>query len=425
MLGGAKTGFRVFKAYRLYRKDFWGILLDKKQRRFRRCLYDIFKYKKKFYNKILSFVYGGKKIVAKRYSYGGNLFLTKQRFRLFYNNMKTAQVGDLLALARRRSGFNFYDNFFALLESRLDCLLVRSLFVSNFKQSRLFINRGVVLVNYVVVCKVGFFVKVGDVVSIKDLSELGCFFKFSFTKFLTVFDFVQYIYRYGRLCKEYVLFYRKFLRKLPLSFCKSGGFFISFLSFVRNYCVIVKLKKFFVRFVSKLIILLMLFGAYGSYLSNLFWLAKFRGGYYYRISLVSVYNYNRSRLFLISKLFKKPHERSIGKCLGRLAKSKSDFVGGFDEVFLERFSRKARRFVKFKSYMRVRQLDNNKNLNLPSLLWKNKLYFYFGYPSYMEVNYKVFKALLVRRPSFFSVPYLLLGLDSFRWVEFFKRHFYF
>lgn len=429
MLGGSKTRFRVFKVYRLYRKDFWGILLDKKQHRYRGCIYDILKYRKRFYYKILSFVYGGKKIATKRYSYGGSLFLTKQRFRLFYNNMKTAQIGDLLALARRRRGkrFDFYDSFFGLLESRLDCLLVRSLFVSNFKQARLFINHRIVYVNDFIVRKLGYYVQQGDVVTIKDIVELGYFFRRSYVLDLNVFDFVRFIYGYRRLERDYKFTYGKLFKYQSfLGFYKNEGFLVVILQFIRRAVLLFSgfvIKRYLVRFLRKVLVLLVLFSNYKVYLRSLFWLLNFRFGYFYYKSMGFLYNYNKIRLRICRQIMGKPLERVIGASFWRIFLNRSDFIGDFDTIKMGRLSERAESFIAYKRFALRKKKNRRSEANYFSL-YCNRLYFFFGYPLYMEISYKLFRLIVVEKPSFRLVPFLI-GLDGFRWVEFFRRRLYF
>lgn len=156
-----KRKYFLVKMYSFYRKDLLGLLKQKRVYKSRLILYNILRHKKKFYNRILYFVYHGIKFFNKKYSYKSNLLLYKKCLKFFYGYFNDSYIGKIGKLIKRKKGIRI-DNFFSLYERRLDILVYRAFYTMTIRTAYLLILRKVILVNNVLQYKPSFFVYLGD-----------------------------------------------------------------------------------------------------------------------------------------------------------------------------------------------------------------------------------------------------------------------
>lgn len=197
-----KKRYAKIKAYKFYRKDFWGFIRLKRQYRLKQVVYAILKGKKKFYKVLLFQIFKGVKFFVRRYNYRANLFMVKKRLKFFYYKLNDTQIGKLNSFFKNSKG-NIVDKFFSILERRLDVLLVRALYFFLVKESNIFIIRFNVFVNNKLIKKPNFLVHVTDIVSLFTFPIVQPFFFMS--KYLTL-DFHK-SYRKKKSFYENFLFF--------------------------------------------------------------------------------------------------------------------------------------------------------------------------------------------------------------------------
>jgi len=112
----------------------------------------------------------GKTRRTKPTDYGTQL-MAKQKLKGYYGNISEKQFRKYYAEAVRRKG-DTSENLIGILESRLDAVVYRMKFVPTVFASRQFVNHGHVRVNGKRVNIPSYMVKEGDVVEIKNGSEV-------------------------------------------------------------------------------------------------------------------------------------------------------------------------------------------------------------------------------------------------------------
>ena len=173
-----KRKYFLVKMYSFYRKDFQGLLKQKRFYKQRIILYNILRQKKKFYYRILYFVYHGVKFFNKKYNYKSNLLLYKKCLKFFYGYFYDSYMGKIGRLIKRKKGVRI-DNFFGLLERRLDILIYRAFYTMTIRTSYLLILKKVVFVNNILKYKPSIFVYLGDIILL--LHKPMNYFFFSYT----------------------------------------------------------------------------------------------------------------------------------------------------------------------------------------------------------------------------------------------------
>ena len=101
----------------------------------------------------------------------GTQLMAKQKLKGYYGNISEKQFRKYYAEAVRRKG-DTSENLIGILESRLDAVVYRMKFVPTVFASRQFVNHGHVMVNGKRVNIPSYMVKEGDVVEIKNGSEV-------------------------------------------------------------------------------------------------------------------------------------------------------------------------------------------------------------------------------------------------------------
>lgn len=153
----------LIKQYSFYKKDFFGLLKYKRFYKYKIALYNMLRKKKKFYYKILYWTYKGFKFFDKHYSYRSNLLMWKKCLKYFYGCFYDKYIGKLGRLIKHKKGFSL-NNFFGLLERRLDVLLYRAYYAITIRNSYLFILRKIVFVNTKLQYKPFFYIYLGDLI---------------------------------------------------------------------------------------------------------------------------------------------------------------------------------------------------------------------------------------------------------------------
>jgi small subunit ribosomal protein S4 len=94
----------------------------------------------------------------------------KQRMKFYYGNISEKQFFNTFVLASKSKG-DVSENFIALLESRLDCIIYRANFVPTVFAARQFVNHKHISVNGKIVNIPSYKVKIGDIIQIKTKSR--------------------------------------------------------------------------------------------------------------------------------------------------------------------------------------------------------------------------------------------------------------
>lgn len=132
-------------------------------------LFDVFKYSLKKKGNGIS--------QKKKYLYSHN---SKQLIKMFYGNLLTSYI--------KKLSKKYSKEFFLKLESRLDTILYRSHFSSSIFLARKLIHQGFVYVNDKQITQYSFFIKEGDVVSLKKQTKSNQKFFPSFSNIWPVFN---------------------------------------------------------------------------------------------------------------------------------------------------------------------------------------------------------------------------------------------
>jgi len=163
-----------YKIFRLYHEDVFGQLIFNSKftytfRDLTSIFYDRHLKRKDLSRKGISFTSKFKrpKKFNKRKTHVGQRMLDKQKFKIFYGNLRNYQLRQIYYKAIKMQGI-FALNFLRLLESRLDIILYRSNFGLTYKIIRQYIIYNKVLVNDKVINKPSNLIKIGDKITIID-----------------------------------------------------------------------------------------------------------------------------------------------------------------------------------------------------------------------------------------------------------------
>jgi ribosomal protein S4 len=131
------------------------------------CKFNLYSFKLRFRllnkNKVIN------SNIKKKSSEFGALLHAKQSLRFFYGNLRERQFYNYYKKVLNNFSFSstsFLYQFLFILERRLDIVLFRARFVTNINQARLFILHNHVKINSKIINKVGYLVKVGDIIEV-------------------------------------------------------------------------------------------------------------------------------------------------------------------------------------------------------------------------------------------------------------------
>ncbi len=414
-----KNLYSRMKMYSFYRKDVWGILKLKRTVKFKKAVYSIMRHEQSMYQVMLYKVFKGVKFTVKDYRPVHYRLFAKKLLRLFYYKLREKFFGKLGAFIKKKnhSKIPFVDAFFSGLERRLDVVLLRSMYLNKILVSRQFIREYNVFVNKYPVNLPGFLVSVGEIVMIKAKPFKMSFFNI-WRNFLMVKDFWYYRRKLIKFFFRYVAF-KKIFFKFFLNIFKYG------IKLKKKFKKLIRLlkkkrRKFFFLFCLNLQVKLLFY----------FFVFKFFK-FLYRIALVAkffefcfsrdLYAIYRKKFFM-KKIFLKKRRRKLQrffkllKIRVKLFKKSSAYLNDFF------FSKKKIIFVG----------NNDRHVFKKHYFWNisQKLYFFLkkkynnkifwmGLPSYMEVNFKIHKLLLVSEPKR-STVYFSMGVHHKYFFEYFR-----
>jgi len=162
------------KIFRLYHEDVFGQLIFNSKftytfRDITSIFYDRHLKRKDLSRKGISFTskFNRPKKFTKRKTHIGQRIIDKQKFKLFYGNLRNYQLRQIYYKAIKMQGI-FAINFLRLLESRLDIILYRSNFGLTYNIIRQCIIYNKVLVNNKIINKPSNLIKIGDKITIID-----------------------------------------------------------------------------------------------------------------------------------------------------------------------------------------------------------------------------------------------------------------
>jgi ribosomal protein S4 len=425
-----KKRYAKIKAYKFYRKDFWGLLRLKRRFNFKEVIYAFLKSKKKFYKIILYQIFKGVKFFIRKYNYRANLFMVKKRLKFFYFKLNDTQFGKLGKYFQSGKG-NVIDYFFSMLERRLDVLLVRSLYFFVIKDSNKYIKNFNVFVNNKLIDKGNFFVKITDIISLRIFPVVQPFF-FS-SRFITI-DFSKGYKKRKKNLKKYFFFLLFFF------------FFLFIRNFSRKKNRIIKFKNFF--FFIKFNILKNL--VYKFFKLRYFFTKIYKYFYFFGIFILKFYKYclrikkfkykiKRFKKFKLMKFlirfffffrffssiftyifffryyfFRLPNLNARVKYYRFFHKSRIKWYHG---LFFNKIKYFFNKYVKRFRFFQVSR-------KLYKRLQYKCFFLYSGYPPYLEINYKLHKIILIKNPSTFSVKYPFF-VNNFLFFNYFKQKSYF
>lgn len=87
-------------------------------------------------------------------------------FNIFYGGLRKKALKKKLQKIKKRNIVNFYFNFLAIFEKRLDIILYRANFFSSIRSAQQYIVHGNVSVNNKIIKKKSFILKTGDLISV-------------------------------------------------------------------------------------------------------------------------------------------------------------------------------------------------------------------------------------------------------------------
>lgn len=156
----------IYKIYKRYKEDFWNDLV----KGFNLNTFLVLKlvlYNKRLYRTKKEDLRYNFLFAKKKYTQRGLVFLNKQKLRYFYFNINLSQFKKYFLYAQKQR-FNLIDNFFGILESRIDVILYRLNFVSKMFESKHLLLNKKVFINNQNVTKPSFLVKPGDQIYVND-----------------------------------------------------------------------------------------------------------------------------------------------------------------------------------------------------------------------------------------------------------------
>lgn len=440
-----KRNFYMIKTYSFYRKDLFGFLRVKRLYKYKKVIYSILKRKRRYYYMILNLVYKGLKFFTKRYKYKANLLFVKKRLKLFYGFFRDSYIGKLGALIKRKMG-QLVNYFFSLIERRVDVLLYRSLYSFSVRYSRNFIYKKVVYVNNKQIKNVKHLIYFGDVVSISALPVGHSFFRYVREKSLDTFDkrflfffiirdrFLQWFFfeKFKNLFLYFFDIYSKkiyrpttpkhkskrykndekilkLLHRFSLRYFKYACYMLrSFKNRRKMYRKkrVIKFNKVMYIFVKKKIYHPKLIFEFTFILKSLIRFNKFFSKYSFifkrKIRIYRLYGLVNLRIRL-RKLFYLLEPRWFTRNKVKIYMLKRHKNARFKYYRYWKFSKFA--YLYFKKLKRI------------FLIIK-------GYPSFLEVNYKIHTFLLVKFPTVDSV-YYPFNFDKHMFYDYFKLKAYF
>jgi ribosomal protein S4 len=415
-----KRLYPVVKAYSFYRKDLWGYLRIMRKYKYKRVLYSILKGKKKFYYFMLTNVYGGVKFYVKKYNYAANLFLAKRRLKVWYGFLKDKFIGKLGVKAKSYRGSQL-NNFFHLLETRLDVLLVRSLYLTKVRHARFFIVNKNVLINGLFEKNPSYHVRLYDVIDIN--SRPKSLFFFQFKKIVMVDFFKMRIYVFSKFNGFFRKFMLKFFKTKYFAFLRKKKFGFVVKSLIKD-----KLSKNYKKYKTDVVLIRL------AFLLLYYFATKRKFSYlkfpirklFLQLSLLrqkiiyvkrknnivlGLYNL-RARSFYLKRLLKQRLFSDINDA--DIERSRRPLVLNYSKI--SRFRFKPRRYwrISRETYRFLRLIKKN--------LYKR--FFVRGFPPYIEVNYKVHSFILLKKFDVGMVKFPFSVKTSY-FYEYFKKKSYF
>lgn len=205
-----------FKLYKRYRADFWGKLSTDPLTNLR--ILKFFKSaesdsRKEYLSKLfLADISLRKKAIPPLRLKGYTRRLVNElKLKWFYYNIKRKKLRKLLRVSLQKTRKT---SMFRLLELRLDVVIYRSNFLSNFRNIRQFILYKNVLVNFIIVNSLNYFLKVGDYVSFtlkgKEIIKMFLLRKLNFNYILSIYLKSKKVRAYLKKKQSKVLFYKRF-----------------------------------------------------------------------------------------------------------------------------------------------------------------------------------------------------------------------
>lgn len=424
-----KRHYYLIKTYAYYRKDIWGFLKMKRLYKYKRVIYNILRYRKKYYGMMLYRVYFGIKFFNKKYTYRLNLFLTKKRLKLFYGFLKDRYFGKLGTLVKKKNGI-LINYFYSLLERRIDVIMFRACYTLYIRYSHRYIFRNQVLINNVLVKLPGNLLYIGDFLRFRFRSFTNnIFFKYNYSNALDTFKYRNKLFYDIKSVFIYWRFFFDFSKKLLPLFFKLSFNFRSW----KNQ------KKISLRFLYKFPLFIYCYMYFLLYKTTRFLRFKkkhlnkkiktpfflfFRKIYLYLITYFSFFFFKLRKFF--SKKFKKIKQvlRMYGLINLKIRFKKLFFYLRplyFNRVFTG-ISKKRRSKIKISKFYRYWKF----NFNIYLMLKQTSYFFFFfkGYLSHFEINYKIFMLLLIYEPTVDSITYSF-GVNKWVFFDYFRRKAYF
>lgn len=407
------------KQYSFYRKDFFGFLKYKRFYKYKIILYNMLRKKKKFYYTILNYVYHGIKFFNKRYSYKSNILLQKKSLKYFYGLFYDSYIGKIGKLIKRKKGIRI-DNFFGLLERRLDILIYRACYILTIRQAYLTILQKIVIVNKQLQKKPHFFVFLGDLIFLSCKPNHQFFFFYSnLNKILnwqrfyvkkSVNSLALINYSVVLILKRLYIFLSMQVKKIPY------GFFFSQFQFQQQLILFLFFFVMFQKFLLK--------QKKNIYTKQRTYFYIQKKAYMKAISkFVEIFKYSilkHQKVFLLYTNIKFLYgQKNIKKRFKFLyffiapSYKKKYLFKKNKYFFLLKKKRKQYRFQKF----------SKKSFKYLSYLNGFSL-FYKSYSSFLEVNYRIHVILFQTIPSLFSISYPF-GVPKNMLYKYFKLKSYF
>lgn len=387
------------KRYRFYRADIWGIMRWRRQWKYKRAILSIVRGKRKFYYRILENIYNGNKFSKRKYNYRANLFFTKRRLKLFYGILRDKQFGKLKNYFKNNRGDKL-NNFFGVLERRLDVLLIRALYYRNIFKARIQIRNKNIYINSEKEFKIYKIVNVGDIISIKNKPNSFEFFPFVNKKGIDIVN------KQEKVMQEFI--YNIYYNDKRIQQQLSSEFFQTFLKIFKiSKETYLYMFNFFERF---LLFLINFFDKLCNLGANLF----------LRINNILSQNYielgKALRETFLTLLYYDFNSEIIGYASLRnrwkhfFKYISSKIIDLKKNTFFRFFIKNQPLINTFKKY-RFWRLSKKAFLRIFHQIYgkKKRIKFlrpsWFGFPPYIEVNYKIHRLIIVQRPTQKMIKY--------------------
>ena len=162
------------KMYSLYKRDLWGVITLRRRYKYRKVVYRVLRRRHRVGRRITEEIYKGFQAKRRQRGFRFLVHITKMRLTEYYHNIKEYQYGLLGRRAYKQQGL-WASNFWALLEFRLDTLLVKSNFFNNQVAARQYIKFNNIYVNSKRIRYANYVCAIGDVVTVGQVPLLHPF----------------------------------------------------------------------------------------------------------------------------------------------------------------------------------------------------------------------------------------------------------